>query len=69
MSSYEKSKDDSYIVYLDANNLYGHGMSTYLPTSGFKWNEEIWDTSKILSLHEAPPGYLFEVDLKSPEEK
>jgi hypothetical protein len=70
MSSYEKSKDDSYIVYLDANNLYGHGMSTYLPTSGFKWNEETWDTSKILSLDdEASTGYLFEVDLKIPEEK
>jgi hypothetical protein len=45
-------------------------MSTYLPTSGFKWNEETWDTSKILSLKDkATTGYLFEVDLKIPEEK
>ena len=26
-----------YIQYLDANHLYGWGMSKYLPYSGFKW--------------------------------
>ena len=25
------------IIYLDANNLYGFGMSTSLPTDRFKW--------------------------------
>ena len=25
------------IIYLDANNLYGYGMSKFLPTSGFRW--------------------------------
>ena len=25
------------IIYLDANNLYGFGMSTFLPTDRFKW--------------------------------
>ena len=30
-----------YIIYLDANNLYGWAMSKPLPTHGFKWmNEE-----------------------------
>ena len=27
----------TYIVYLDANNLYGWAMSKPLPTHGFKW--------------------------------
>ena len=26
-----------HIIYLDANNLYGYAMSTFFPTSGFKW--------------------------------
>lgn len=29
-----------YIMYLDANNLYGWAMSQYLPTGGFKWMTE-----------------------------
>ena len=24
------------VIYLDANNLYGHAMSQYLPTGGFR---------------------------------
>ena len=27
------------IIYLDANNLYGFGMSTILPTDRFKWTD------------------------------
>ena len=30
----------TYIMYLDANNLYGGGMSKPLPTNGFKWMDE-----------------------------
>ena len=70
MSSYDKTKDDSYIFYGDANNLYGYGMSTYLPTDSFKWNDDEWNVEKIMSLNdEATTGYLFEVDLKIPEAK
>ena len=30
-------KSSKPIIYLDANNLYGWGMTTYIPTGGFKW--------------------------------
>ena len=35
--SYDSSKPSSFIIYLDANNLYGWAMSQELPTHGFKW--------------------------------
>ena len=37
MENYYASKRNSYIMYLDANNLYGWVMSQPLPTSNFKW--------------------------------
>lgn len=38
MTNYDKSKPSKYIMYLDANNLYGRqAMSQYLPKVGFKW--------------------------------
>ena len=55
MSDYKPSKDnkdDSYILYLDANNLYGYGMSAYLPKSDFKWNTKTWTNEKILNLND-----------------
>ena len=34
--SYDPKQESKHIIYLDANNLYGYTMSTFLPTSGFK---------------------------------
>ena len=33
---YNPKQESKHIIYLDANNLYGHAMSKFLPTSGFK---------------------------------
>ena len=37
MKFYDDSKPSKYMMYLDANNLYGWEMSQYLPYSDFKW--------------------------------
>jgi len=69
MASYDKSKDDAYILYLDANNLYGYAMSQYLPIGSFRWNSEEWTNDRILGLGDKDSvGYLFEVDLHYPQE-
>ena len=51
-----------YLVYLDANNLYGWAMSEPLPTKGFKWmtEEELQDWKNHTCI--------LEVDLEYPEE-
>ena len=40
MAKYDETKPSKYIMYLDANNLYGCAMSQYLPICGFKWMTE-----------------------------
>ena len=37
MNNYDKSIESSYLMYLDANNLYGWAMSQKLPVNGFNW--------------------------------
>ena len=37
MKYYDNSKPNEYIMYLDANNLYGWAMIQYRPGSKFKW--------------------------------
>ena len=46
MKNYDKSKESSYIQYLDANNLYGAAMSEKLPINGFKWVNDISGINK-----------------------
>ena len=68
MTNYDETKEDSYIIYLDANNLYGHSMSQYLPISDFKWNNGQWTKEKIMAIgDEDKTGYKFKVDLRIPE--
>ena len=39
MKNYNKDKEESFLQYLDDNNLYGWAMSQKLPAGGFKWKK------------------------------
>ena len=41
MKNYNKDKEESFLQYLDANNLYGWAMSQKLPVSGYKWKKNM----------------------------
>ena len=36
MKNYDKNKESSFLMYVDANNLYGYAMSKKLPVDAFK---------------------------------
>ena len=70
MKEYDEKAPSKYIMYLDANNLYGWAMSQYLPTGGFRWMTET-QTNKIdLTKYkeDSDKGIILEVDLEYPEE-
>ena len=70
MKDYNKNKDSKYLMYLDANNLYGCAMTEKLPTHGFKWltsgEMENLFNNQIVQVWEKTPCIL-EVDLEYPE--
>ena len=69
VSDYDESKPNSYIMYLDANNLYGWAMSKPLPKSGFKWKRVMPTEEEIMNKKEnAKKGWILEVDLEYPAE-
>ena len=70
MKEYNEKPPSKYIMYLDANNLYGWAMSQYLPTGNFKWMTDK-EISKIdLGKYKADgkKGLILEVDLEYPQE-
>ena len=64
MKNYEKDKDSSYLMYLDANNLYGWAMSQKLPVGKFKWGDE---KNFDMSNYSGEKGCIIECDLEYPE--
>ena len=67
MKNYDEEAASKYIMYLDANNLYGWAMSQYLPTGGFKWlNEEFLLLDDYTD--DSDKGLILEVDLEYPKE-
>ena len=65
MREYDEKASSKYIMYLDANNLYGWAMSQYLPTGGFKWLTEKQINKINLAQYneDSNKGLLIEVDL------
>ena len=70
MKTYDKKEPTKYIMYLDANNLYGWAMSQYLPTGNFRWmTEKQIDKINLANYKEDnKKGLILEVDLEYPEE-
>ena len=71
MKDFNKKELSKYLMYVDANNLYGWAMSQKLPVHSFKWmsNKEIENifNNQIVQVWEKTPCIL-EVDLIYPEE-
>ena len=70
MKDYNKDEEESFLEYLDANNLYGWAMSEPLPVDGF---DCIKDLSKVDGDFiknydkDSIKGYILEVDVKYPK--
>ena len=70
MKNYDKNIESSYLMYLDANNLYGWAMSQKLPIDGFKWVEDLskFNENFIKNYDEnSNKGYFLEVDVEYPK--
>ena len=69
MKSYDKKAPSKYIMYLDANNLYGWAMSQCLPTGGFRWMTEKQINNIDLAKYkdDSKKGLILEVDLEYPK--
>ena len=68
---FNKNKLSKYLMYLDANNLYGSAMSEKLPIHSFKWlssgeMEKLFN-NRVVQIWEKTPCIL-EVDLEYPED-
>ena len=58
LDSYDPSKENEYIIYLDANNWYGWAMSQSLPVEKFKW-ADIPEDFDVMSFPEEGPQEIF----------
>ena len=70
MKEYDEKAPSKYIMYLDANNLYGWAMSQYLSTSNFKWmsEKEIKKINLAKYKENGKKGLILVVDLEYPQE-
>ena len=61
VADYNPDKETNYIIYYDANSLYGWAMNQPLPYSGFKW------LSGKIGKSKEGKGRIFEMDLEYPK--
>ena len=70
MKNYDTTKPSSYLMYVDANNLYGYAMSKKLPYGNFEWvkNITIFTEDYIKNYdEESDTGYLLVLDVTYPK--
>ena len=70
VDDYDPAKPINYLMYLDANNLYGWAMSQKLPEKEFDWltEQQLQDFDVTQFPDDAETGYILEVDLEYPAE-
>ena len=68
MKDFDPAEKSSFIVYLDANNLYGWAMSKPLPVGGFEWMNEKELKNWERFVDKEGIGCILEVDLEYPVE-
>ena len=70
MKNYDKNIESLYLMYLDANNLYGWAMSQKLPVNGCEWMEKLYEFDERFIKNNGKnsnKGYVLEVDVKCPK--
>ena len=70
MKEYNEKEPSKYLMYLDANNLYGWAMSQYLPNGSFKWlsDEELNKIDLGKYKEDSNDGLILEADLEYPKD-
>ena len=70
MENYDKNKESSFLIYVDAYNLYGWALSKKLPVDGFKWVDDLSTfTEDFIKSYdeESDVSYLLVIDIKYPK--
>ena len=70
MKNYDKSKESSFLVYLDVNKLYGWAMSQKQPADRFVWVKDVCkiDEEFIKNYdNDDDIGYILKVDIEYPK--
>ncbi len=69
LRNHDKNKPNSYLLYVDANNLYGFCMRQALPISNFRFlSDQELENFDIMSVkNDSATGYILEVDLFYPD--
>ena len=70
IKNYDKTKESSYLKYLDVNNLFGWAMSQKLAVNTFEWKEVTTQFNEDFTKNfkeESDEGYFLELDVQYPE--
>ena len=65
IAAFDAALPTSYIIYLDANNLYGWAMSQPMPIGGFEWMTaaEAREIDWLSQTEDQPVGYFIEASI------
>jgi hypothetical protein len=68
LDDYDENIESNYLLYVDANNLYGQAMCQHLPYGNIKIDNDILLDDVIDTPDDSDIGYMVEVDIAFPKE-